>query len=108
MDNGRRYIKRLESYEQLRAWEKISFSQALEKWSDNYGDKMAIVSDEGKITYQELKKQVACMANNLLQKGIKAGDNVILQLPNRISFVVYMFALTNIGAVQIMVLPAHR
>ena len=108
MDNGRRYIKRLESYQQLRAWEKISFSQALEKWSDNYGDKMAIVSDEGKITYQELKKQVACMANNLLQKGIKAGDNVILQLPNRISFVVYMFALTKIGAVPIMVLPAHR
>lgn len=108
MENERRYVKKMKNYEQLRGWEKISFSQALEEWSNSYNEKIAIVSNEGKVTYKELENQVIGIANNLLKQGIKKGDNVILQLPNRISFIAYMFAITKIGAVPIMALPAHR
>lgn len=108
MNNGRRYIKKLENYEYLRGWRKISFSQALKEWSISYKEKIAIVSNEKEISYNDLHKKVVITANSLLKLGIKKGDNVILQLPNRISFVVYMFALTQIGAIPIMALPAHR
>ena len=40
--------------------------------------------------------------------GVKKGDKVIVQLPNRISLVTSLFALARIGAVPIMALPAHR
>ena len=33
---------------------------------------------------------------------------MLVQLPNRISFVIVFFALSKIGAVPIMMLPAHR
>lgn len=41
-------------------------------------------------------------------EGDSKGDKVLVQLPNRISFVVVLFALAKIGAVPIMMLPAHR
>lgn len=48
------------------------------------------------------------MAAGLLARGIGAGKTVLLQLPNTIEFVVVFFALVRIGAVPIMLLPAHR
>ena len=108
MDNGRTYIKNLKMYEKLSGWKRVDFSQALEQWSISYNEKVAIISNEGKVTYRELQQRVTIVAGKLLKKGIKKGENVILQLPNRISFVVYMFALTKIGAIPIMALPAHR
>ena len=56
----------------------------------------------------ELKQKADCLAAAFLRKGILKGDKVLVQLPNRISFVIVFFALSKIGAVPIMMLPAHR
>lgn len=101
-------MKDLESYEGLEGWDKKNFSQQLEQWAKTYGEKIAIISGEQKLTYKELNDTSIQVAGRLLEMGIKKADTVVVQLPNRISFVVYMFALARIGAVPIMALPAHR
>lgn len=108
MDKGRFYIKDMKKYENLDGWEKRSFSQQLDKWAAAYGEKIALVSKDNQVTYQGLHQLVKKVAQLFLEKGICRGDNVILQLPNRISIVIYLFALAKIGAVPIMALPAHR
>ena len=102
------YTKNMKQYETLDGWEKKNFSQQLAHWAEIYGNKTAIVSAETKITYQELDQMVTKTAGRLFHIGIKEADNVILQLPNRSSFVIYLFALSRIGAVPVMALPAHR
>ena len=66
------------------------------------------LDSEEEITYSELNQKAIGTGQYFMEKGIQKGDKVLVQLPNRISFVVVLFALAKIGAVPIMMLPAHR
>lgn len=71
-------------------------------------DKLAVIDDNKQLTYGQLKTNSLALAQGLYQLGIRTGDNVVLQLPNRIEFVETLFALFALGAVPVMALPAHR
>lgn len=103
-----RYVKDMSKYEYLEGWEKLSLGQQLEVWAEKYQDRIAVVDREEEVSYKELNQRANKMAYGLMSNGIKAEDKVIVQLPNRISFVTVLFALARIGAVPIMALPAHR
>ena len=102
------YKKDMSKYEYLEGWERCSFGEQLDKWAEKYGERTAVTDSEDEISYMELKQKADCLAAAFLRKGILKGDKVLVQLPNRISFVVVFFALSKIGAVPIMMLPAHR
>ena len=102
------YKKDMSKYEYLEGWERCSFGEQLDKWAEKYGERTAVTDSEDEISYMELKQKADCLATAFLRKGILKGDKVLVQLPNRISFVVVFFALSKIGAVPIMMLPAHR
>lgn len=103
-----RYVKDMSKYEYLEGWEKLSLGEQLASWAKKYQDKVAVADSEEEISYKELDRRASQMAYAFLDNGIKPGDKVIVQLPNRISFVTVLFALARIGAVPIMALPAHR
>lgn len=103
-----RYKKDYTRYEDLEGWEKKTFGEQLENWAGAYENKIAVSDGAAGITYRELHEAASVMAYGFLDAGIKCNDNVLVQLPNRISFVVTLFALAKIGAVPIMALPAHR
>lgn len=103
-----RYVKDMSKYEKLEGWEKLSLGQQLRVWADKYEDRIAVADNEEEISYRELDQRADKMAYGFLNNGIKPNDKVIIQLPNRISFVTVLFALSRIGAVPIMALPAHR
>ena len=63
---------------------------------------------KSRITYGALKDQVERCAEFLRRIGIKRGDVVTIQLPNRIDFPVVFFALELIGAVANKVNPDFR
>ncbi|MFS0554775.1 salicylate synthase [Brevibacillus sp. 179-C9.3 HS] len=96
------------AYEQRGLWEPLTLGQQLRKWAEQYQNKEVLVEDEERLTYHELDSKVDALASGFYHMGIKKGDNVAVQLPNRISFVLTCFALFRIGAVPILVLPAHR
>lgn len=95
-------------YENLEGWEKLSLGMQLDKWAIRYGNRIAVTDSEEEITYSELNQKAIGTGQYFMEKGIQKGDKVLVQLPNRISFVVVLFALAKIGAVPIMMLPAHR
>ncbi|WWV72020.1 2,3-dihydroxybenzoate-AMP ligase [Sporomusa ovata DSM 2662] len=95
-------------YEQLGYWEKLTLGQQLKLWAEKYQNRIALVEDDTRLTYKELDHKVDELAAGFFTMGIKKGDNVVVQLPNRISFVITCFALFRIGAVPVLSLPAHR
>lgn len=106
-DEFKKALGRFE-YENLEGWEKLSLGMQLDKWAIRYGNRIAVTDSEEEITYSELNQKAIGTGQYFMEKGIQKGDKVLVQLPNRISFVVVLFALAKIGAVPIMMLPAHR
>ena len=103
-----RYKKDLSKFEYLEGWERCSLGEQLGRWAKRYAERIAVSDSEESITYEELNQRVDQMAGAFICKGIEPGDRVVVQLPNRISFVVVLFALMRAGAVPILMLPAHR
>src|SRR6185312_4811099 len=58
--------------------------------------------------FAELDARADRIASALAERGIAAGDRVMLQLPNSAQFAVALFGLLRVGAVPVMCLPGHR
>ena len=61
------------------------------------------INDSGKITYEELLKQVCKFANALKSLGVKKGDRVGIYLPMVVEVAVAMLACARIGAMHSVV-----
>ncbi|MDJ0318324.1 (2,3-dihydroxybenzoyl)adenylate synthase [Arthrobacter antibioticus] len=70
--------------------------------------RVALVDADERVNYADLEARVSRLAAGLAGYGIAAGTRVMLQLPNRVSFVVAALALMRAGAVPVYLLPAHR
>ena len=90
------YKKNMEQYENLEGWEKLSLGKQLDEWAAQYGDRIAVTDSEEEITYLGLNQKAIRLGQHFMEKGICKGDKVLVQLPNRISFVVVLFALAKI------------
>ncbi|POH57670.1 (2,3-dihydroxybenzoyl)adenylate synthase [Arthrobacter glacialis] len=71
-------------------------------------DAIALVDVAERVSYGELERRVAELAAGFAAQGIRPRDRVLLQLPNRVSFVVTALALMRAGAIPVYLLPAHR
>ena len=97
-----------DTYEKKGYYESFTLGQHLEKWAQKYGDKIALVENNQRITYKDLNEKVYKLSAGFVDLGINHGDNVVVQLPNSIAFVITCFALFRIGARPVFSLPAHR
>lgn len=100
--------ERLEKYYSENVWEHTTLGEALELWSKQYGDDIAIIDGEKTFTYKQLNKEADCYLQGFVEEGVKKGDKVLLQLPNCVEFIIVIFTLFKIGAIPIMGLPAYR
>lgn len=71
-------------------------------------DREALVDATNRITYGQLDDRVRRTAAFLRAQGIRAGDVVTIQLPNRVEFVYVFFALELIGAIANKINPDFR
>lgn len=101
-------VKTYKEDERLEYLEKSTFGELLKNWGRDFKDKIAITDGEENVSYIDLDKRVDIFASGLKAIGIGKGDNILLQLPNGIQFVVICFALFRLGAVPILARPAHR
>lgn len=95
-------------YREEGCWEGETFGELLRKRAAAYGERIAIVSGDQKISYAELDDRVDRLAAGFHKLGLKAHDRVIVQLPNIASFFDVIFALFRIGAIPVFALPVHR
>ncbi len=89
-------------------WNGKTLDQQLAGWAGIWGDKTALIYQEQQLTYRELHQSAERLASGLFRRGIRRGDNVMVQLPNRISFVVTCFALFRLGAHPVLLMPTQR
>ena len=102
------FIKSIvEEYQKKGYLEDKTLGDALKEWSENYKEKTALVDQGGSLSYTDLWKEANKLALLFLNNGINYKDNVIVQLPNSISFVKVCFALFLIGARPVLMLQSH-
>ena len=62
---------------------------------------IALVCDEERVGWQELRELTAQMAAGMARRGIVAGDRVAMLIGNRTEFVTTLFAAAHLGAIAV-------
>jgi non-ribosomal peptide synthetase component E (peptide arylation enzyme) len=94
-------------YDRRRWWLGLTLGDMLDKVSDVYPSKEALVGEGKRYTYSTLRRLVDNMAFGLIGEGFKPGDTVLLQLPNWPEFVIAYFALQKAGLVAVLLTVNH-
>ncbi|GMU72570.1 MAG: AMP-binding protein [Burkholderiales bacterium] len=89
-------------------WRGVSLFEQLAQAASARGQATALVDGSRRVAYDELIENVEALAAGLHDLGLRAGERVVLQLANGVRMVETFYALTRIGAVPMMALPAHR
>ena len=97
-----------ETYRRKGYWKGKTFGESLDDWAARYGERIAVVSGDVRISYRELRERADSVAVSLAALGIAPRDRVVIQLHNVPEFFYIAFALFKIGALPVMALPAHR
>ncbi|NMN95269.1 (2,3-dihydroxybenzoyl)adenylate synthase [Antrihabitans stalactiti] len=97
-----------QKYRELGYWNGEPLDAAMRRYGLTFANATAVIDRFGEWTYADLDHEIDHYAAGLSSFGIKDRDRVIVQLPNRVEFVVVMFALLRIGAIPVFALPAHR
>lgn len=71
--------------------------QILSEATDKYPDHCALIFQEHRISYQQLKEATDRLAGSLADLSLEKGDRVALMLPNIPHFVMTYFALLKLG-----------
>jgi 2,3-dihydroxybenzoate-AMP ligase len=95
-------------YRELGLWRGESLAGWFDERARRYADNVAVVDGDRSTSYRELRSAVARLATGLRRAGIRELDCVVLQLPNSLELVQALLALTWLGAVPVLALPAHR
>src|SRR5665811_180773 len=89
-------------------WQELTIGEMLDRSADHFANREALVHEDLRITYADLKGRADRLATHMLNMGLRAGDVVIVQLPNIPEFVFTYFACVKIGVVPVMCLAQHR
>ena len=95
-------------YRELGYWEDRPLFDGFTAALDRYADRVAVIDDEGPVTYARLGERSAHLARVLLDLGLRPLDRIVVQLPNTAVFAYLYFALQRIGAAPVLALPGHR
>lgn len=95
-------------YRAAGVWNGTTFGAVLTESAARHGDRVAVRDAVRSWTYRELNTDAHRLAAGLHLSGLRAGDRVLVQLPNIGEFVVVLFALLRLGAVPVLTQPAHR
>ncbi|WP_344167549.1 (2,3-dihydroxybenzoyl)adenylate synthase [Pilimelia columellifera] len=89
-------------------WRGQSFGAALREWARRSGDRPAALDGDRTLSYAALDAAADRFAAGLVALGVRAGQRVVVQLPNTADFLPVVFGLWRAGAVPVFALPAHR
>ena len=89
-------------------WRGETFSQVLRSRAEAQPDAVALVGMDQRWTYGDLLQKAETAAAGFLAMGLKPGDRVVVQLPNRPEFLSVAFGLFRAQLSPVYALPAHR
>lgn len=97
-----------ERYREAGHWRGETFDQLLRAWTRADPHRTALVHGERRLDRVELERSADRAARRLAGLGVRAGDRVVLQLPNVPEFFTVFFGLQRLGAIPVLALPLHR
>lgn len=97
-----------EKYAREKLWLQKTVFDILAGQAAAHPDRLAIKDQKGAISYGALKERIERAAQFYRSIGVKRGDVVTIQLPNRIEFAVAFIALELLGAIANKVNPDFR
>jgi 2,3-dihydroxybenzoate-AMP ligase len=91
-------------------WRGETFGQMLRERAAACPDRLAVIGGSGsrRWTYAELDARADRVAAGLVASGLRAGDRVIVHLPNVPEFFSVIFGMYRAGILPVFALPAHR
>jgi len=89
-------------------WRNLSFGEALKAITLEYHDMPALIYNEEKFSYHELKQKIDGFSKGLIALGIRKGDRIALWLPNYPEWIIAQWAIAQIGSVLLPVNPRYR
>ncbi|SFE39279.1 amino acid adenylation domain-containing protein/thioester reductase domain-containing protein [Paenibacillus algorifonticola] len=72
-----------------------------------YGERTAVSSVHGELTYRELNEQANQMANLLISKGVSKGDFVTIYMERSLELIVSLLGILKAGAAYVPLDPEH-
>jgi mycobactin salicyl-AMP ligase len=100
--------ERADEYRRAGYWTGRGLDSILSDAAATWPDRPAVIDGDVTFTFAELDSRADRIASALADRGIAAGDRVLLQLPNSSQFAVALFGLLRAGVVPVMCLPGHR
>lgn len=99
---------RAAGYRQAGYWTEQPLDSILSNGAARWPEVSAVIDSRRSYTFAELDALADRVAARLRDLGLRAGDRVLLQLPNTTQFAVAFFGLLRAGVVPVMCLSGHR
>jgi cyclohexanecarboxylate-CoA ligase len=97
-----------DAYRSSGAWAGELIDAGIEQGAIRHPERLAIVSGERRVGYAELANSIARAAGALRERGVRTGDVVSFQLPNRVEAAIVHYAAIRLGAVSNPISPIYR
>lgn len=97
-----------ERYRAAGLWGTRSISREFTAVAEQHPSGLAVVTEQGSLTYFELDARAGRIGAGLLALGLHPGDRVIFQVTNRLETVLAWYACLKAGLVPVATLAAHR
>jgi acyl-CoA synthetase len=85
-----------------------SLPMAAARWPDRVAVTISGATGTRRVRFAELLGRVEAVAADLAARGVRPGDRVVAQLPNRVELLVLIMASWHLGAVAVPVVPMYR
>jgi len=79
----------------------VGIDHLLRQGNARVADRIALIDDQGSITYRDAEQASNRLARWLAARGVRRGDRVALILPNGTAFIVVELAILRLGAVKV-------
>src|SRR5689334_20744925 len=99
---------RTERYRELGLWDGRRVGDLVGDQAARTPDRELFVFEGRRVTYGQFDAWVRTVASDLVRRGVRRGDRVMVQLPNCLEALVLQVAAFRIGAVDMPVIPIYR
>ncbi len=98
----------IERYRAKGYWQGKVVSDIIDESAEKYEQRVALVDNEQKYTYREIKAIVDNIAGRFLAFGFKHQERILIQLPNSAEFIFVYCACLKIGLIPVLCLRPFR
>lgn len=99
---------RYAGYRAAGLWTDTTLAGLVPEAASRHPDRELFCFEGRRVTYGEFDRWTRAAAADLVSRGVRPGDRVLVQLPNRLEALVMQVAAFRAGAVDVPVIPIYR